>query len=849
MFRLLLGNGMTKKTPARPLEHDASALSPCTESLHKELALTKAALQQSEARLQAALLEVAAAKEQRDSYRAVVEEQLDLICRFDAAYRLTFVNRSYARLCGKRPVELVGESMLVGTPPEYQAQVLAHLATLRADCPVAVNENPILLADGALRWILWTDQIIQYPDGTIEYQGVGRDITERKQAEAAERQQRQFAEAMRDSLAALTSSLEVEQVLTQILASAAAVVPSEAGSIILLADGYGQVAYCRGFSAEAATRLKQNRFAIAAWPGIHRAFVHKTPYEYRDTHLAEDWTDDPLTNWIRSSIGVPIACDGQMIGLLVADSATPNFFQPDAVGKLQAFAHYAGLALRNAYHAQRLEQRVIERTAALQASEDKFRQLLQAAPVAIVISDQAGQITLVNNQAEVLFGYQRAELLGQPIELLLPEAMRAAHVAKRALSTQKLQVRSLGSGLELFARPKAGNLVPVEIQLSYLETVDGLLIMSFILDITERKQAADALRHQRDFLQSVIDNIPDVIAVKNRQGDYHLANQALAQLLGVTPALLVGKGEGAVPDPHAIELAPQAIAEVFTAKQALFVPEQEILGRYYQANLLPLPSLPDQEAQVLLVASDITERKRAEVALQQALATERELSALKSGFVTNVSHEFRTPLTIILSMTDTLRLYRHKLAPEQIDQRLVRINEQVQLLKTMMDDVLSLERMQGRRTSFKPVPCDPDAVCLHLISEFQHQLETKSRLLYTCAPHIPKVALDERLWRQILHNLITNALKYSEQPIAIHLAYSDSALVLTVHDQGRGIPDEDLKHLFQPFYRATNVGTIPGTGLGLSIAKESVELHRGSITVQSQVALGTTFTVTIPAGA
>ena len=424
-----------------------------------------------------------------DPYRTIVEDLLDPICRFGPDFHLTFVNRPYAAIYGMQPSELIGRNIFEVVPLAYQAQVLAHLSSLNAQNPVGVNENPLYLADGSWRWFYWTNRFIEHADGTVDYQGIGRDITERKQAEDVEREQRLLAEALRDSLAALTSSLDVDQVMAQILASAAAVVPSEGGSIILTEHGYGRVAYCRGFSPEVTIALQQNRFAIDPLLNLRNALAHKAPYLVLDTRVAEDWIAFPLTSWIRSSIGVPIECGGQIIGLLVADSATPNYFKPGDVDKLQAFARYAGLALNNVYHMAMLEQRVAERTAAAHASEAKFRQLIQAAPIAIVISDQKGQITLVNNQTETLFGYSAADLLRQPVEILIPDAARTAHVGKRAEYTAELHVREMGSGLELFARRKDGSLIPVEVQLSYIETSDGVLIMSFILDSTERKQA------------------------------------------------------------------------------------------------------------------------------------------------------------------------------------------------------------------------------------------------------------------------------------------------------------------------------------------------------------------------
>lgn len=618
------------------------------------------------------------AQPQEARYQTIVEDQLDLICRFQADFRLTFVNEPYAALYGKAPQELIGKNLLSIVPAAYQQQVIDHLTALTAQHPVAVDENPVYLVDGSLRWFQWTNRFLTYADGTIEYQGVGRDITEWKQAEAAQRKQQ---------------------------------------------------------------------------------------------------------------------------------------------------------------------------TAALQTAEAKFQQLFEAAPVAILISNQAGQITLVNQQAEALLGYQAAELLQKPVVMLVPEANRADPPRNRTQFTAELQQHAAGMQVEAVARRKDGSPVPIELQVKYIQTADELLIMSFILDITERKQAADALRRQRDFLQSVIDYIPGVITVKNRQGEFQLSNQYMAQRFGITPATLVGKTSREVnPNQNEVKGLHQAEAQVFATQQPLFIPEVFIGKRYYQVNMLPLPSPTHAEDLVLTVATDITERKQSEVALQQALQTEKELSKLKSGFITTTSHEFRTPLAIILSTVDTLHAYRHKLVDAQIEQRLTWITGQVQRMKTLLDAMLALSEMQARGFNFTPVLCDPASLVHKLITEFQDGAETKRPFVYTCDADLPMAELDERLLRHILNNLLSNAMKYSadDQPVAIHLARSDNALILTVSDKGRGIPATDLKHLFQPFYRATNVETIPGVGLGLSIIKEAVELQRGSITVESQVGVGTTFTVIFP---
>lgn len=486
---------------------------------------------------------------------------------------------------------------------------------------------------------------------------------------------------------------------------------------------------------------------------------------------------------------------------------------------------------------------------ALRESEQKFRQVVTAAPVAIVISTDAGAITLVNDQAELLFGYKSAELLAQPIEILVPETVRAGHPTHRNNYIMGAHVGQLESTAELQAQRKDGTAFPVEIKLSHIETVDGLLVMSFLTDISARKAAERALREQRDFLQLVIDTIPDFIAVKDQSGRFQLANRRIAEIYGTTPTALIGMLEADIhSDQKEVARFQAQDQQALSSGHPLFIPEDDFGGNYYQINVIPLKNQAEQFDRLLVVGSDITERKRAEEVLHLALKKEKELGELKSRFVSMASHEFRTPLTSIMVLTETLSNYRHKLTDEQIAQRLIKIQEQIGHLKTIMDDVLELARIQARRMEFNPTPVELGELCSSVVEEFLGQPTAAQRLHYHYDKAIPPINLDKRLMRQIISNLLSNALKYSavEKPVDLHLAYTGAAVVLQVCDKGIGIPADDLKHLFQPFHRATNVGTISGTGLGLSITKESVELHGGSITVESQLGVGTTFTVTLP---
>jgi PAS domain S-box-containing protein len=251
---------------------------------------------------------------------------------------------------------------------------------------------------------------------------------------------------------------------------------------------------------------------------------------------------------------------------------------------------------------------------------------------------------------------------------------------------------------------------------------------------------------------------------------------------------------------------------------------------------------------LVCVVRDITARKQAEDALRETLAKEKELGELKTRFVSMASHEFRTPLATILALSETLDAYRHKMEEPEIDECLSNIKAQVEQLKNIMEEVLLLAQMQARRHEFNPKKQNINAILRSIVYEFQNRSDIKHHLDYTSNQDNYEGLVDAKLIRQIVSNLLSNAIKYSpdDKPIEIHLEASPETCILSVRDYGIGIPEADLKHLFEPFHRASNVGIIQGTGLGLVITKESVELHGGTITVESHINVGTTFTVRVP---
>ncbi|MBW4469500.1 MAG: response regulator [Stenomitos rutilans HA7619-LM2] len=249
-------------------------------------------------------------------------------------------------------------------------------------------------------------------------------------------------------------------------------------------------------------------------------------------------------------------------------------------------------------------------------------------------------------------------------------------------------------------------------------------------------------------------------------------------------------------------------------------------------------------------------RYQAELVTQAALAKEKELNKLKSDFIAIVSHEFRNPLSAILLSLDLLQRHHSQLTFAKAQSLLQRARLAADRIKHLLQEVLTTATAEAGKLQCEPSPIDLVAFCHQLIAEFQldHDLkntpQTTIVLTHTKEPDERNslIDLDENLLHHILTNLLSNAIKYSPHggKVQFRVHHTLDAAIFQVQDCGIGIPERDLPHLFERFHRASNAKAIPGTGLGLAIVKQCVDLHGGTIDVQSILGVGTTFTVTIP---
>jgi signal transduction histidine kinase len=279
--------------------------------------------------------------------------------------------------------------------------------------------------------------------------------------------------------------------------------------------------------------------------------------------------------------------------------------------------------------------------------------------------------------------------------------------------------------------------------------------------------------------------------------------------------------------------------------------DEKSVDRAFEAGATDYITKPIHWAVLRLRVRRLLQERQAEAEILKALQTEKELSDLKSRIVSMVSHEYRNPLTTIMSSAELLEYYGNQWSEEKKLEHLHRIQAAAQHLNDLVGDMLCISQAEAGKLTFKPAPLDLEAFCQHLVADAQLTATPQHQIIFVCQQpertDTPAV-LDEKLLRQILSNLLSNAIKYSPHGgcVRLELIWENDAAILRISDTGIGILPADLGQLFNAFSRGRNVGTLPGTGLGLAIVKRCVDLHGGQISIESEVGAGTAVTVTLP---
>ncbi len=401
----------------------------------------------------------------------------------------------------------------------------------------------------------------------------------------------------------------------------------------------------------------------------------------------------------------------------------------------------------------------------LAQSVRRFEAVVASATIGIIVCNRAGTILSANQMAHQQFGYAEAGLLGRPIDELVPHAAGRRHDKLRESFNTRPSVRTMGAHHgDLEGLRHDGSVFPVEVSLSHFNLDDELFVVSYILDITYKKNAQEALIAERQRVERLNADLEQKVADRT-----HALMNTLEQL----------------------------------------------------------------------------EQRKDDLA--KALAAEQELGELKSRFVSMASHEFRTPLTAVLTSASLIEKYP---ATEQQDKRmrhLERIRQSVNHLNDILEEFLSVGRIEEGKMLACPAPISLAALLPETVADVQG-LRKPGQTIVAEVDAPETIWLDGSLLRKILVNLLSNALKYSgaNSEVKVRAIGAGGQLTLTVQDHGMGISADDQEHLFERFFRARNVTTVPGTGLGLYIIGRYLELMGGTIALRSTLDVGTTVTISVP---
>ncbi|MEM7554463.1 MAG: PAS domain S-box protein [Cyanobacteria bacterium P01_A01_bin.84] len=480
----------------------------------------------------------------------------------------------------------------------------------------------------------------------------------------------------------------------------------------------------------------------------------------------------------------------------------------------------------------------------------RFRKALESLSDSILITDAHSNVIYLNKAFTQLFGYSCEELnrIGGTTAIF-----RSKVSAIKTLNYLQ-QGEPWSDRVTLISC--SNRLIDVELQADVIKDRNGARIGEVIIftDVSEKIRIETELKLHKKAIATSTDGI--VIAdatLPNIPIIY--ANPKFEKITGYPVSEAIGKNRDffltnyqTVQDQNEIEAL---IAEAIKRTVTISSYRKNKTKYFNDLNICCVYDYQGLLTNYIVIHSDVTEIKQLEQQLRDALEAEKGINQLKSDFITMTSHEFRTPLSTILSSSELLENYHHKWDDIKKNKHFLRIKTSVIHMTNMLEDVLTFSKAEAKKLELILVHLELVEYCNKLVEEFQNQNNHNQNMVrMNFQTHCQTISayMDGQVLNSILSNILLNAIKYSpsHSTVDFTLTAQDNEAVFIIEDKGIGIDDEDLPHIFDSFYRAKNIGNISGTGLGLAIVKECIEVCHGRISVDSKLNQGTTFIINLP---
>ncbi len=759
--------------------------------------------------------------------------------------------------------------------PRVMADVQAHLAGTTAHY---ANEHRMSCKDGSWKWMLDRGLVIERDAAgqPLRVIGTHKDITERKQAEASLRRTDRalrIASECNQELVRANSETELLQAVCRIVV--------EHGGYRMAWVGFAEQNDAKSVRpvAQAGSEAGYLDTLGVIWADTERgrgptgtAIRTGQPVIARDIPTDPSfgpWRAEAAQRNYNSSVAFPLLSGERAFGVLSVYAAESDAFNKEEVallGELVGDLGYGITALRT-----RAERVQAER--AMITSEIRYRRLFESAKDGILILDaETGMIVDVNPFLVEMLGYSHEVFLGKKVWELGFFKNLVANQDNFAELQAKEYIRYEDMALET----KAGRRIEVEF-VSNVYLVDGhKVIQCNIRDMTERVRADEKTRQslveleqarqvllsvvedekaageQLHKLSTIIEQAPLSVVITDLTGAIEYVNPRFSLVTGYTSAEALGQNPRIL---NSGETPAQIFQDMWATLGRGQVWSGELRNRkkngetYLEtAVIAPVVDAQGRATHYVALKDDITAQKRHEAAMRAMMEKERQVSEMKTRFISVTSHEFRTPMAAALGSVEILANHLDRLTAEKRQELLARIATSLQRMTQMLDEILLLNRVDANRVEVQLAPLDLQSFVHQAIEEIRLGDRDQHRFEFSATGDALAFPSDPNLLHHILSNLLSNAVRYSPAGtlVAVRLVVETARAQLSVEDHGIGIPESDRARIFEPFERGSNVGTIKGTGLGLNIVQRMIGLLGGTVEVAPAVGGGSRFTLTFP---
>jgi len=490
-------------------------------------------------------------------------------------------------------------------------------------------------------------------------------------------------------------------------------------------------------------------------------------------------------------------------------------------------------------------------------SEQDLRSLFDAAPDATLLVNTDGRIEWLNAQAEKLFGYQREEMLDQPVELLIPQRFRNLHIEHRREFADNLRVRAMGSSLDLCARRKDGSEFPIDVNLSPIHLLGRMVVSASIRDITKLKNAAteladmvEQLRSEKDFSDNLITTQQGIVLVLDFKGRITLVNPYFEDLTGYSAGDLIGVDwfDTFIPEderPTIKEFFAQVMREGINRGYVNALITKAGDQRMIQWHSKTMESADGSIVGLLNTGYDVTEQEAAAAALRAAKKEADRATGIKTRFLAAASHDLRQQLQ---SMGLYLSVLSQQLEKHKNQDIRIKMRQSLDTMAEILDALLDISKLDSG--SIVAEPCEfPLQKLLDQIATDNSPLAAEKGLGLHIEPTPLIVKSDPALLRRIVENFVGNAIRYTESgEVRIAIRSDGDSASIEVSDSGVGIPEDALETIFEEYFQLENPvrDRSKGLGLGLAIVRHIARLLEHKLDVHSVPGQGSTFSVSLP---